>query len=66
MKLKKGKCPMCGEQFDLEYGLEENDYTSCPECYSELKLVRLEPPVLEAVREEYTDDFCMDGEDDSF
>lgn len=48
MKEKMAKCPLCKKTFQLEEDLDVNDFTYCSECYEELRVVSLEPPVLEA------------------
>ncbi|MDD4294097.1 MAG: lysine biosynthesis protein LysW [Candidatus Omnitrophica bacterium] len=63
MAEKKVKCPVCGERFDFEEGLEEGDTTYCPDCYTDLKVVSLEPIRLEKVRSDYN---SSDYEDEEY
>ena len=48
-KLKKVKCPSCGEDVELDEWLESGDYIACPECDSELEIVSVTPPKVNVV-----------------
>jgi hypothetical protein len=45
-RAKNIKCPGCEEGFGLEGDLEIGDTTVCPNCYAELKIIELDPPIL--------------------
>jgi lysine biosynthesis protein LysW len=57
--VKKVKCPKCQDTFELDDYIEEGETTFCPSCDAELKIIRLDPPLVEAL-ESYLDE----GEDD--
>lgn len=48
---QKIKCPVCGERFDLDPDLEAGDTTYCPGCYVDLKILKVNPPRVEEVRD---------------
>ena len=62
---KKAKCPVCAEEFDLDEDLDVGDTTSCPACYADLKITRMQPICLEefVVADEDVDE---DNEGDDF
>ncbi|MDD5746228.1 MAG: hypothetical protein PHO30_03080 [Candidatus Omnitrophica bacterium] len=58
-KVKKIKCPACGEMFELEEGIKIGDTICCLDCDHELQVVRLEPPKVKKLvdyPEVYSDD----------
>lgn len=64
-RTKRVRCPECEDSFELESDLEIGDNTVCPNCYVELKLTELDPPVLktsesELSGEEFDDDLDED------
>jgi hypothetical protein len=62
--IKKAKCPVCAEEFDLDEDLDIGDTTSCPACYADLKITRIQPVCLQEVdlAKDETDE--EDAEDD--
>ena len=46
---KKAKCPVCAEEFVMDEDLVAGDVTSCPACYADLKITRMNPICLEEV-----------------
>lgn len=64
-RARKAKCPECGDHFELEEYLGEGETTVCPSCDVELKIVKLDPPLLE-VATVFTeeDDYDYDEEVD--
>ncbi|MDD3296930.1 MAG: hypothetical protein PHU64_06165 [Candidatus Omnitrophica bacterium] len=57
---KRIKCPVCGENFELEPDLDIGDVTDCPGCCGELKILNLDPVEVEesiGFAEDYDDDY---------
>ena len=50
MHPKKVNCPECEQDFELEEGIQIEDITYCPDCDAELKVTKLIPPQVEAVK----------------
>ncbi len=63
---KKVKCPVCGEQFELDEDLEVGSITYCPGCYADLKISRLEPPEAVEVRGLSDDEDFEDEEEQQY
>jgi lysine biosynthesis protein LysW len=58
------KCPECSDEFELEDYLEMGDTAFCPSCDAELKILRLDPPQVEAIASsEDEDDYGEDNGD---
>lgn len=47
--LAGAECPECGSWFDLPRGARVGKRLKCPECQTLLRVVELEPPVLDYV-----------------
>ena len=47
MRAKTVRCPECDQEFELEEGIGIGESTYCPECDAELKVVGLNPPMVE-------------------
>ena len=58
----KCRCPECGEYIDLEDYLYEDEVFNCDSCWTELKIVSVNPPKLKVVRNDdhYEEDFSDD------
>jgi lysine biosynthesis protein LysW len=64
-KARMVKCPECSDEFELEDYLEIGDTTFCVSCDMELKIIRVDPPQVEAVQPLGEDsDFDEDGDED--
>jgi lysine biosynthesis protein LysW len=64
-KARMVKCPECSDEFELEDYLEVGDTTFCLSCDAELKIVRLDPPQVEAVElPDEESDFDEDGDEE--
>ena len=48
-------CPICGANVDLPVGTEDGEILTCEECGSDLEVVSVDPPKLEAAPEEEED-----------
>lgn len=69
-RAKRVRCPECEESFDLEADVEIGDTLVCPNCYVEVKLIEVSPPVLksmesdeEAAGLEDDEEFVEDSDD---
>jgi len=45
------KCPVCGENVELEDNLKVGDVAYCADCDEELKIIRIDPPKLKRMVE---------------
>ena len=52
---KNANCPVCDANIELEENVELNELISCPDCGSELEVVKLDPPELEEAPQEEED-----------
>lgn len=55
MTEKEVKCPVCGERFELEDGLEVEDETYCPGCFGGLRIISINPHRVEELIESFDD-----------
>lgn len=62
---KKAKCPVCAEEFELDPDLDMGDTTSCPGCFADLKIIRMQPVCLQEV-EVADGDLDKDDEEEDF
>ncbi len=51
----KARCPVCEQIFDLEEGAQIGDIVTCPDCYTELLIKRLDPADLEEIDSPWDD-----------
>lgn len=59
------RCPVCDMEIDLaEDELDEGDSITCDECGADLRVVGVDPVVVEPVEEEEEDDDTDSEEDD--
>lgn len=42
-RAKQVTCPVCEERFEIEPDLGIGDFTTCPSCYADLKILSLHP-----------------------
>ena len=53
MSGRKVKCPVCGENFELEEDLAEGGTTYCQGCYVDLRVITVNPPKVEELIMDY-------------
>ena len=56
------KCPVCGNNFTLDEELRLQDTTYCPACYSEFRIMDVDPPKLKKLSDDSLEDY--EGFDD--
>ena len=56
---ENAQCPLCGEEIELENGLEIGETTYCTECGGAVRVTRIDPPAVEEV-----EIFSEDNEED--
>lgn len=64
MEDKKVKCPVCEEMFEFDPDLEVGNTMYCPGCYTDLKVVKLNPIQVEEVKEVSDDYYEENGSED--